>query len=426
MKFLFVTPVKQGSGETITSLHIAESLVRREHEILFLASAFARGFIDRHFPGRVRDLGDDGDANLRTWLDAVASFRPDAVVFADYPLCFVPGGCAPLVSEDPEWVDRLEELDACLVTLDHFGFAQGEMGLYLGPPHLGLHYQWFPAIPRRMRVLLPCPMHEPGPVEGRVGEPFRYWEVPLKAPEERVRETRRRYLDDRDALLVFHSVPNWAWRGAEIFGLSLYRHLPEILDQYLGESPRPVTVVSVNNGSLLAPREHHRVRLINLAPIPRAEFEDLLHAADLVLTENKVSISMGKAICAFKTSAALKNSYRLAELMPLLTGRLRDTVMAMEAERLGTVYPFEVYPTGMTELLDKICLYRDNGLTRGFRDLEMFGGEETAAALCDLLTDDHTREEQRAHQERYVERLRRLEESAPVLERLVEEEGRRR
>ena len=155
MKFLFVTPVKQGSGETITSLHIAESLVRREHEILFLASAFARGFIDRHFPGRVRDLGDDGDANLRTWLDAVASFRPDAVVFADYPLCFVPGGCAPLVSEDPEWVDRLEELDACLVTLDHFGFAQGEMGLYLGPPHLGLHYQWFPAIPRRMRRLAP-------------------------------------------------------------------------------------------------------------------------------------------------------------------------------------------------------------------------------------------------------------------------------
>lgn len=426
MKFLLVTPVEQGSGETITSLHIAESLARRDHQVLFLASPFARRFIDRHFPDRVRALGADEAQNRRAWREAVDTFRPDAVVFADYPLCFVPRGCAPLVSERPEWVEPLTELDACLVTLDHFGFAQGEIGFYLGPPHLGFNYQRFPPIPPRMRVLLPCPMHEPGPVEGRVGEPFRYWQVPLRAPREAVRETRRRYLGDRDGWLIFHSVPNWAWRGAEAFGLSLYRHLPEILDHYLGDLPRPVTVVSVNNGSLLAARKDHRLRQVNLAPIPKAEFEALLHAADLVLTENKVSISMGKAICALKTSAVLKNSFRLVELVPRLRGRLRDAVMAMEDDRLGSVYPFEVYPTGMRQVLEKICLYRDNGLTRGFRDLEIFGGDETAGALRDLVTDEGVREELRSHQLRYVERLRGLEESAPVLERLVEEERSRR
>jgi uncharacterized protein DUF6365 len=420
MRILFVAPVEQGSGETITCLHMAESLAARGHEFLCLASPFARRFLGDRFPERVRGLGADLQANRQAWRTALQDFRPDAVVFADYPLLFFPAGASPLAG--PGWEEELEAADAALVTLDHFGFAQEEMSLFFGPAHLGFHLQTFPAIPERMHILLPCPMHEPGPVTGRRGHPFRYWEVPLAVDEDARREVRARYLRREGELLVFHSVPNWAWRQAEMFRLPFYRYVAAILDHYLRDLPRPVGVVSVNNGSLLEPPEGAAVRFVNLPPLPQPEFEALLFGSDLMVTENSVSISMGKAVCGFQPCASFKNSFRLLELMERLDGPLKRFILAMEGERLGTVFPFNVYPTGMTEELDRLVLYRDNSLTRAFRALEIFGAEETRRSLHALLTDEGEREALRAAQREYVGRLARLGDCAEVLEQVVAED----
>jgi hypothetical protein len=418
MRILFVTPVEQGSGETITCLHMAESVTARGHEIRFLASPFAGKFLSQHFPDQIQPLGSDGRSNRKIWDDSMASFRPDAVVFADYPLLFFAGGAAPL-ADDPVWVEGLDSLDACLITLDHFGFAQEEMGLFFGPPHLSFHYQVFPAIPDRMNVMLPCPMHEPGNVEGRKGHPFRYWQVPIEIPATVRRETRDLYLKGRDEHLVFHSVPNWAWRMAEALGLPFYRYLPVILEYYLADLGKPVTLVSVNNGGLLSPPPDGTVRFLNLEPIPKTQFEGLLFGSDLVLTENSVSISMGKAICGLRNAGAMTNSMRLVELLDRLEGPLRDIVLAMERERMGSVYPFNVFPTGMIAELERIVLYRDNSLTRCFRNLEIFGGDKTRQALHDLLVDAKEREVLATARLDYVDRLRNLADCTDILEQVV-------
>lgn len=418
MRILFVTPVEQGSGETITCLHMAERLAAHRHEILFLASPFAERFLSRHYPERIRRLGSDGRRNRALWNETIGTFRPDAVVFADYPLLFFPGGAAPL-ADDPRWIDSLSSLDSCLITLDHFGFAQDEMGMFFGPPHLSFHYQTFPAIPERMHILLPCPMHEPGSVEGRKGHPFRYWDVPIEPTATDCRETRARYLRSEDECLIFHSVPNWAWRMAESMGLPLYRYLTAILDYYLSDLGKPVAVVSVNNGRLLRPLSEGPVRFVNLEPLAKSEFEGLLFGSDLVLTENTVSISMGKAICALRSAAVLINSFRLLELLDRLESPLRDIVRAMEHERMGSVYPFRVFPTGMISELERIILYRENSLTDCFRALEIFGGSATRQALHELLLDSPESQALEAARWHYVERLRELDDCVDVLERLV-------
>ena len=423
MRVLLVTPVKEGSGETITALHMAENLTSSGHSVLFLASPFARSFIGSHFPDQVWELGEDGNMNRSLWDTAIADFQPEAVVFADYPLMFAPGGCSPLV-EEPGWEESLEELNACLVTLDHFGFAQREMSLYLGPPHLTFYYYKFPAIPERMHIMLPCPMNEPGPVSGRRGEPFRYWQVPFSIPEAACREVRARYLDHDEDFLVFHSVSNWAWRHADVFELPFYRFLPKILDEYFGALPRRVTIVSVNNGSLLEPQPDARVRIINLPPIPKTEFEGLLFGSDLVITENKVSISMGKAICGFQPCAVFKNSYRLMELTKQLEGSLREVVVGMEGIRLGSVFPYEVYPSLVRQDLENIGLYRENSLTKGFWELEIYGDGETRNVLHRIMTDPCFVEELCLRQQAYVGTLKGLGDSAQVLSSLVQKERR--
>jgi hypothetical protein len=414
MRVLFVCPVTIGSGETITSIHFAEDLLAGGHDVAFIASQFAEGFIGAAVPVPVDVFSESGGDNFRLWRRTVADFAPDVIVFADYPLMFFPLGVVPLAGV-PGWVDSLGELAARLVTLDHFGFAQGQRTLFLGPPHLGLGMLGLPALPDGMEVLLPCPMHEPGPVDGRIGQPFRYWDVPFGLPQRLKEQTRSRYLDGGDSLLVFYAVPNWAWRYAENHRITLYDHMPKLLSEFFGGYEKPVTLVSVNNGGLFEGGGDPSLRIINLGPCPKAEFEALLFAADLAITDNKLSISIGKAICGFQASAVLKNSFSVLELMDRAEGAAREVVRRMERTRMGSVFPFDAFPTVTPKDVDQIGLYRDNGLPQGFLEVEIFGGTETREKLLALAGDPVCRAQQRARQETYVERLARLPTGEAVL-----------
>jgi hypothetical protein len=422
-KTLFVTPVQDGSGETVTALHIAERAAQQGASVTFLAAPFARRFIEGRFPDSIRDLGASGPENHRAWRTALEEIDPDIVVFADYPLMFFPQGCVPLARE-PGWVESLEDAGALLVTLDHFGFAQAERSLFLGPPHLGFHASYrTPPLPVGMRVMLPCPMHEPGAVPGRVGEAFRYWDVPLGlAPGVRER-VRARYLASERDVLVFHSVPNWAIRGARRLGLTFYDRYIELLEDYLGGSPATVRLVSINDGGLLDAARDSSLRVTNLAPVPTTQFEELLFSADLVLTENKLSISMGKAVCALQPSAVLTNSMRLPEIVAQSNGRARDVVLALERDRLASVYRYAAFPSVTPEDVAAIGLYRGNRLPAAFVELEVFGGEATRTALQRLLFHAGERDALRRRQQEYVQAVAALPDGARLLAELPDRES---
>jgi hypothetical protein len=264
-------------------------------------------------------------------------------------------------------------------------------------------------------------MHHPGPLEGRRGDPFRYWSLPLALPDGRRREVRRTYLDSDDHLLILHSVPGWAWKMAEALGLPFYRFLPEVLAYYFESIDRPITLVSVNNGSLLAQPSGGSFRIINLAPMPITAFERLLLSADLIVTENKPSFTIGMSICGLRPCAVLKNSFGFSELSDRMPPGLRRCVASMEQERPGAVFPFEIFPMDMTGQLDKLCLYRSNALVAAFEELEVFGGEQTQQRLVRLLEDGETQDALRARQLAYVQKLQQTEDAVEVLERYLRE-----
>lgn len=422
MRVLFVTPVTLGSGETITAIHMAEALAADGDDVHFLASPFAESFVRESFPESVTELSESGGDHLETWRRTVEGFRPDVVVFADYALMEASTGCLPL-SRQPGWEEALEATPGRLVTLDHFGFTSMSEGFFVGPPHLGLQYFSAPRLPEDVEVLLPCPMHEPGPVDGRVGRPFRSWPLPRGAPDARKAEARRRHLDDPDDFLVLHPVSTWATRLAEDAGLTLYDQLPRLFEAYLGDAARPVTVVSVNGGDLLEAEPGASVSVVNLDTLSKSEFEALLFAADLVLTENRLSISLGKAVCGFQTCAAWHNSHRLHELAARDPKGGGEAVQAMERDRLGSVYPWAVYPSLTPDDVEEIGLYRDNSLPEAFLDVEIFGGEETGRLLRDALEGGEVTERLESRQRAYVERLRELPASEEVLRRVAGEPG---
>jgi hypothetical protein len=157
------------------------------------------------------------------------------------------------------------------------------------------------------------------------------------------------------------------------------------------------------------------VRVTSVAPVPPAEFEALLFGSDLVMTENKLSISMGKAVCALQPSVVLTNSFRLLELVDGARGRVRDIVLAMERGKLGSVYPYAVFPSVTPDDIDEIGLYRGNRLTQAFRELEVFGGDQTRESLRAMLLDPVERAALRNRQQEYVDAVAALPDSAQVL-----------
>jgi hypothetical protein len=420
VKVLFVTPVLEGTGETVTSLHMAIQLARDGHEVTFLASDVAVSLLAPRFGRAVITLGSQLADNERTFQALAADLRPDVIVFADWPLLFFPRGVAPLLRASRR-LEGLEDIDACLVTLDHFGFTRLSSSIFMGPAHLTLHQQTFPPPPPGMQRMLPCPMHSPREGRGLDGTAFRYWDLPLSIPNTVRQSVREYWLADKQEVLIFHSVAAWSWRGAEMLGLPLYRFLPRILEYYLSDVSRPVTVVSVNNGSLLAAPKDGLIRFINLISLPTREFEALLFSSDLVLTENRLSISLGKAVCGLQPCGVMKNSHRLLQLVEQTSGPIRDIIQEMESIKLGSVYAHDVFPTGMRDVIDQIGIYHKNPLAEAFAELELYGGELTRQRFQALINDSATREALRIQQSEYVKEVNALPTGTEVLTRMLEE-----
>jgi hypothetical protein len=414
-------PMTISSGEALTASEMARTIAARGDSVRVLASAFIRKLLAPDLTAEIDELSDeDGAANQALWESTVDRWRPEVIVFADYPLLFFRSGVVPLATRG-RWARSLDALDASIVTLDHLGYAQRSLELFFGPAHLSLQAESLPSIPHTMRVLLPCPLNQPFPPSGRSGMPFRWLAAPPYLEPEQRTETRRRYLGTESQWLVFHSVPTWALRFTRAYGLPYYRFLPEILDQYFGRLPKPVTVISVNDGELLQQPRRARTRFINLSSLAAPEYERLLLSADLLIGENAVSMTLARAVAGLIPSVVFRNSFRLPNLLMTSRGPLRDLLLAMERASLGSVFPFEVFPIWSRHEVELLGLFFQNAVSRCLLRLEIFGGERTGQMLRLLLSDASIRACLRRRQESYMQHLQTLPDSYEALHVLRDE-----
>lgn len=421
MRAVFLTPSLTSSGEARTAGRIASRARRRGWTCRFLASRHTAGYLPSS-AGRVDLLGDDRTRNRRLWRRLLEDFGPDVVVFADYPLLFFSSGTAPLA--DPEWVAGLEAADPELATLDHLGLAQGRRVVYYGPPHLSQRPETVPDPPPSMTVLLPCPLHEPGAVEGRRGRPFRRPGATDGPSREAQRDVRSEFAGGEGERLVLHSVSSWARQFAAAFDLPYLAYLPRLLGGYLSGVPGGVSVVSVNGEESREPVGRDGVRYRAVGALPPDRYQTLLAAADLLLTENMVSATLGRRVVQAGPCAVLRNTITPSQIRARAGGHAREIAAAMESERPGSVFPWDVFPIWSTDDLEELGLFRGNGFTETFAELEVFGGEPTGRRLRQLLVSNEEQASLRRRQRAYVGRVEALPGAIEALEEVVGAEPR--
>jgi hypothetical protein len=399
MRALFVTPSEISTGEAVTVLHMALDITRRQGECAFLASPFTAGLLEEAFPGRVRRLITTAPANREVWTRTVEEFAADVIVFADYPLLRFATGSVPLVDEGA--IAALAD-STVIVTLDHLGYAQGPGRIYFGPAHISMQSETLPSLPEWMQILLPCPMNAPD-AGTRRGTPFQFGPRPLPATGSAVDATRRHYLESEPGRLVVHVMSNWASRFARHWNLPHHVFLPGFFEASLGGTGERVVVVSVNHGGSLPNRTANNVTVLNSAPLPPEAYNRLIDAADLVITDNAVSATVGRRICLGEPVARLHNPRRLLEIVQSPDGTAKRLAMAVERVRPGAVFPFEVFPIWDAATLRQLGLFEANPVTRAVQPIDFFGGEDSAVALRALLTDEGQRQALRDRQLAYVD-----------------------
>jgi hypothetical protein len=263
-------------------------------------------------------------------------------------------------------------------------------------------------------------MHDPSEIPGRKGVPFRWWRPHVGATKSVWEEYRRELTGEAGGLLIFHSTPNWASRFAKAFHLPYYSFLPSILAHYLRDLPGPITVASVNDGNLLPSLAHPTIRILNLGSLTQSDYESLLLASDLMITENAVSVGLARAIHYLRPCAVIRNSYSLAQLLEQADQPIRRFLLDMEGVKAGSVFPYEVFPIWGQQELEELGLFRHNSAAQAFAHIEIFGGPSTQKMLQGLLTNEAMRGELQSAQQTYLRGLGSLWDPDQALRNLAE------
>jgi hypothetical protein len=182
----------------------------------------------------------------------------------------------------------------------------------------------------------------------------------------------------------------------------------------LHDFPRPITILAVNNGFLLPEVKNSRVQILNLEPVGPSQYEALLNASDLFITENRISVSLAKAIYLRKHCAVLHNSRTICDIVDCSPEPVRLLAEEMERVRLGSIFPFEVFPIWARNDLENLGIAHQGDEI--YRMIEIFGGEQSAQEFQDLLIDSSSRERMRAVQSSYLSRVQSLPSPLQVLQ----------
>lgn len=432
VRALFLCAPSRAFGEINTLIPLARGIREAGGDVWFMASPLAAAVARREFGEHTFEMSGEGPRNRIVLRRIVRKLRPDLLVFSELYEILKPQrkpDCPLLDAGMIEWLDEfqgalvfvdfiahtpvLREIAACRRCSAHFGSKALRRFL------------------RRLYVILPCPLNDPQSGT-RHGIPYRSLQLPLDMDSDRRARVRKRILGTEEpGYLVLRTGSTWQSKLAEKKGLRLYRQLGQLLAYYFGDMPLPVTLLSISSAHRLhLGTRSSGFRIVNIDNVPPPEFEDLLLACDLILTDNEIAHALCRTI-GHTPGVVLVNSYGAEELFETLRDEpIRSMARALERERPGSVFPYRVFPIRAqpVELSD-----REDGTDRGpstvrlgrmpsspFSRVEIFGGERTRTELRRLLADSAWRTRLRQEDADYIARVNRISDGVSVLHRLME------
>ncbi len=433
MRAIFLCAPSRAFGEINTLMPLARDIVTRGGDVWFLASPLAATIARTEFEPQTFAMNGDRAHNRIVLARMLRKFNPDLLVFADFYEIIRPQRKAECPLIDADLLEILEDFRGVLTFVDFIAHAPALREIGECPACARLFGgRALIRFLSRLFVVLPCPLNDPDPTEDQCGIPYRWIDLPRRLSSAARARMRARFLSDPDDYLVLRTGSTWQSKLAERLGVGLYQHLGSLLAFYLGGLPRPVTLVSVSSAhQLKLPEPVRGFRICNIPNLSPQDFEQLVLAADLVLTDNEIAHTLCRTIGRVP-GVVLVNSYEADELLDTIDAEpVRRVVGALERQNPGSVYPYKVFPirahreelegwndndpSGEQPSMIRLGRMRSSPFTRA----EIYGGEETREQLRRILCDRRQRRMLAREDASYIARVNALQDGASVLNSLA-------
>ncbi|HLA79223.1 MAG TPA: DUF6365 family protein [Vicinamibacteria bacterium] len=394
-----LAPSGAAFGEVQQGLRVARDLVRRGEDVVFSAPAALAVLFEGE---AVAYRPNDDDLLslpqvLRTAVQADGLASLTLVDLASSALTFDALGID---------IGFVQDLPIPVLALDFWNLAEAGLRWDFGTDASMIASN----VLKIERRLVPVPVVRPDGTKGA----FRALPEAIETARDREAVRAELGLGVQDRLVLFAQsrwqdpeVQNWKHHAR------IARGLPSLLCARLAELGERVHLAHVSpvefaSPGALGPRCHW---LRQLAP---ARFQELLAAADVVLSFNATGVSTVAAV-AVGVPVLLGVNSRRGKTVEEVVAMLPAPVPAALRDWLSTVvplYPFLLWPLGLYEFLSPVL--RDNPYLDALCRVEILDHDAFMAACQRLLFDPVARESLRSRQHAYCQRVADLPSPADV------------
>ncbi len=403
-KAFIIAPAYLGTGETVNAIVVAEQLREKKVECTFIASPYGANFVkDKHFDCFVYTVNKE--KNIKIVKDMIKKENPDLIVVADYYLFY-------LSRELPAymWVGFLEDMDVTTITFDSIGLGR-EFPSYsyvvipelFPPPRHTIRYRVPPFVEA---IIYPSPpFSDSGSApDEHCGRLYTEDYTTLQHNKKKIREELG---IQEDVKLVFHPVPKWSLSTLGATCPLYHSLMTDIIGLYLSWLDARIKVVCVNPSQQpLYTRGTIQVEEFEFLPFDL--FMQYLFSSDLMITDNLLSATMGKAILNRIPVLLLGNSYSAKEVFSL---DIEPDVLSLTREYVekGARIPLLPFWTTFKES------YATRDIQNTFMQEELFNAREVYQIMKDILTDVTTQQELRQRQDEYIQKIQALPSMADIV-----------
>jgi hypothetical protein len=423
MRLLFSAVCPTGFGETLIGVSLADQLRKLGVTSHFIIEPHALRMLvrARKHPGHEYTVLEPHMGPLAKFLvdDVIATFRPDAIVLADYLT-----HCRTFSRRyhlDPWFI---ESSGLPVIPIDIWELEKTGYSIDLATDDDSAVNEHFRDLPAQLR---PVPLAHLEPDGTCRARPFRVWDR-----EERVSARTRGHLrttlglEKQDKLVL---LPTAAWQlGKGIRHrkqvIPVRDAMPRILAHYLQQLP-PRTHFLLAGEAPEGLAELPSDRIHGLPPCLPDRFGNLLGAADAILSMNISATTVTRAVMAGVPAMVLGNRFDISDTEDAekAEAEIGGFSPVVREQLPGTLplYPFRLWPLSYYKFLTP--LLTDNPFTGAVSHAEILDEQAVTGGLTRLLYDQPTRSQALARQSAYADQVRALPDTPTVFSETLEHIG---
>ncbi|MBU6999006.1 MAG: hypothetical protein HXS42_15250 [Theionarchaea archaeon] len=383
---------------------VAEQLERKGVECTFVASPYAEHFLKgKNFDYFI--FGNDKRKNMQH-IKKMIETGIDVTVIADYYLFFTDAELPKFL-----WVGFLEDTDVTTITFDSAAFGREfpasnyVMASESFPPR---KYNILYKIPSFVEALVyPCPpfSESGGSRDIHCGRLYEEDFTGITHDRSRIRQELG---IPEEVKVLFHPIPKWSLSSMLLRAPGYYPLLGDIITLQLSKLDIQAQIVCINPSDIPVYHSTQKVNVQEFKFIPYDLFMKYLLCADLLITDNIFSATLGKAVLNRVPVLLLENSH------PQRTTSSSDAadtdVMSSIQNRMGNaILPSLPFWSAFKDS------YAARDIQETFLQEELLNTHGIFTALKTILTDPHAQSSLRENQDEYIRRIQSLPTMADIV-----------